>query len=165
VLDVVRLEAGRLEVDPEPVDLVEVVRIAVGDLGDDGGRVELVVDGDRPPIALTDRRRTWQVVVNLLSNAVKFTPDDQSITVTLGTAGPEVVVEVADHGIGIALERQGTVFERFSREPLEGGRRTGSGLGLYICRRLVEALGGRIWVESEPGVGSTFSFTLPAASP
>jgi signal transduction histidine kinase len=106
-------------------------------------------------------------VINLLSNAVKFTPAG-SVTVTAATAddGKTVVVSVADTGTGIAPEDQDRVFEQFAQagDTLTEAPR-GTGLGLAICRQIVEHHGGQIWVESELGRGSTFSFSLPAAPP
>ena len=114
-----------------------------------------------------DERKVKQVVFNLLSNAVKFTPDGGRDRVTAGFGeGAEdgVVVAVRDTGIGIAPDEQALVFEEFRQAGLASSQKhEGTGLGLALCKRFVELHGGRIWVESEPGVGSTFSFTLPNA--
>jgi signal transduction histidine kinase len=115
------------------------------------------------PSIIGDRDRLIQVVINLVSNALKFTPTG-TITCAAGLdpAGRSVVVSVADTGIGIAPADQARVFEQFGQA---GGARTdgprGTGLGLPICREIVEHHGGRLWLESEPGRGSTFSFSLP----
>jgi signal transduction histidine kinase len=114
------------------------------------------------PLVLGDRGRLAQVLVNLLENALKYSPMGGPVRVTLTRAGPEVLVSVSDSGIGIPADQQAHLFERFFRArnaPISGFG--GLGLGLYICRHIVERHGGRIWVESEVGHGSTFRFTLP----
>ena len=121
---------------------------------------------DLPPVE-GDPHRLVQVVINLLSNAVKFTPAG-SVTVTASPPaddGGAVVVSVADTGTGIAPEDRERVFEQFAQagDTLSETPR-GTGLGLAICREIVEHHGGRIWLESEVGVGSTFSFSLPVAA-
>ena len=111
-----------------------------------------------------DGARLGQVVVNLVHNAVKFSPDGGDVTVSTRVAGPDVVVAVADHGVGIPRAAQDRVFERFykvDRARLRAEAGGGTGLGLAISRHVVEQHGGRIWVESEEGRGSTFSFALP----
>ena len=121
------------------------------------------------PTVVADADRVRQVLLNLLSNAVKFT-ERGMITVSAATVdevgedgriGRYVVVRVADTGIGIPPERHGDVFEEFVQIHGRRSRVAGTGLGLAIARKLVEAQHGRIWVESNPGAGSTFSFTLP----
>jgi len=109
-----------------------------------------------------DERRLRQVVFNLLSNAVKFTPAGGSITVATERVGDEVQVSVADTGPGIAPEDQERIFEEFQQTEVGVQQREGTGLGLALSKRLVELHGGRIWVESEPGRGSRFVFTLPS---
>ncbi len=98
----------------------------------------------------------------MLDNAVKYSPRLGSITVKGDVTGDEVIVRVTDSGQGIPLREQERIFERYQRIESAATRRTqGAGLGLYICRAIVEAHGGRIWVESELGRGSTFSFSVP----
>ena len=109
-----------------------------------------------------DELKLKQVVVNLLSNAVKFTTDGGSVTVTAKRVEDDVHVSVSDTGIGIARDQQERIFEAFQR----GGRTPsasaeGTGLGLTLSKQLVDLHGGRLWMESEPGVGSTFSFSIP----
>ncbi|MGH7856294.1 MAG: sensor histidine kinase, partial [Candidatus Binatia bacterium] len=116
------------------------------------------------PDAFGDEQRNWQVVTNLLSNAVKFSPADQPIEVTVTPDNGFLRVSVRDHGSGIAPEDQQRLFQKFERIVTPGARRSaGTGLGLYICRSIVEAQGGRIRVESTEGEGSTFSYTIPVA--
>ena len=109
------------------------------------------------------------MIVNLVHNAVKFSPDGGDVTLRVATAddpgpGPEVVVSVEDHGIGIPRGSQARVFERFYKVDRARVRGGGTGLGLSIARHVVEGHGGRIWVVSEEGRGSTFSFALPIAA-
>jgi signal transduction histidine kinase len=126
------------------------------------------VPDDLPPVT-GDRDRLIQVVINLISNAVKFTPTG-TITCSAGLTADYgrslLIVSVADTGMGIAPEDQARVFEQFSQagDTLTDTPR-GTGLGLPICREIVEQHGGRLWVESEVGHGSRFSFTLPLAAP
>ena len=108
-----------------------------------------------------DERRIRQVIFNLLSNAVKFTPTGGHVDLKSAQVDGEVLVSVADTGPGIAPEDQERIFEEFQQTGVGAGQREGTGLGLALSKRLVELHGGRIWVDSEPGKGSTFVFTLP----
>jgi signal transduction histidine kinase len=113
------------------------------------------------PLANADPFRLEQVITNLVENAIKYSPDGGPITVRV-RGGDVITVSVADRGVGVTSEQAEHLFERFYRVDGSLARATkGVGLGLFICRSLVEAHGGRIWVESQPGAGSTFSFTLP----
>ena len=116
------------------------------------------VDDDVPEVE-GDRERVLQVLANLLGNAVKFTPAGGRVALTVQAAPDEVVFAVRDTGPGIAPENQEHVWDRFWKS--RTSNRHGAGLGLAISRGIVEAHGGRIWLESAPGDGSTFSFTLP----
>jgi signal transduction histidine kinase len=104
-------------------------------------------------------------MVNLLHNAVKFSPDGGEVSVTVGPVDADVVVAIADHGVGIPRGAQPRIFERFYKvdRARVRGETGGTGLGLAIARHIVEQHGGRIWVESAEGIGSTFSFSLPVA--
>jgi len=108
-----------------------------------------------------DERKVRQVVLNLLSNAIKFTPEGGRIEVGAVPKDGLVEISVTDTGIGIALEDQEKVFEEFRQVGTAAKKIEGTGLGLTLCRKFVELHGGRIWVKSELGVGSTFTFTLP----
>jgi signal transduction histidine kinase len=115
---------------------------------------------------VADERKFKQIVLNLLSNAVKFTPDNGRIDVTARLEGHDVLVAVHDTGIGIAPQDQAAVFEEFRQVGSDYTRKQeGTGLGLTLTKRFVELHGGRIWLESEPGKGSTFTFTIPAEQP
>lgn len=167
LLDLAKIEAGRFEFRMAPLDVREVVAqacSATAALYEVAGLLlEVEVPDELPPIT-GDRDRLVQVVINLLSNAVKFTRAGR-VTCSVRAAADEVVVTVRDTGRGIAPEDQERVFEPFrqSSDTLPEGPR-GTGLGLPIARQIVEAHGGRMWLESEPGAGSAFSFTLPVAA-
>jgi signal transduction histidine kinase len=135
-----------------------------------GKPIELVTDiPDDLPMITADSIRVRQILLNLVSNAVKFTERGQiGVSARRLDTGerPEIVVAVFDTGLGIAPEDQRKLFEPFSQVDASPTRKTGgTGLGLSICRHLVELHGGRIWVESVPGEGSTFAFTLPVEPP
>lgn len=166
LLDAARADAGRLTLEPHEFPLGPLLAEAVLTLrplaAEKAQRLAVVVADGVPPVR-ADRQRTLQVVSNLVGNAIKFTPPGGRITVRARREGREVVVCVEDSGAGIASEDLPYVFERFWQAKNE--RRRGAGLGLAIARSIVEAQGGRIWVESRPGHGSRFSFTLPLARP
>lgn len=168
VLDISKIEAGSLRLFVEAdVDLLPEAQ-AVADTGrillkDKAVELKLEVAPDIPKI-IADKRRIRQILLNLVSNACKFT-DTGTVVVTLSAKDDEVLVSVKDTGTGIAPEDFEAVFEAFrqTRTGLHHG--TGTGLGLTISRRLAEAHGGRLWLESEIGVGSTFYVALPVKSP
>jgi signal transduction histidine kinase len=164
VLDLSKVEAGQVELEIAPVSLREALErgaVMVRERATRGGvRLSLELD---PTVDLIqgDERRLRQIVFNLLSNAVKFTPEGGSVTVGSERAGGEVRVSVADTGIGIAKADQQRIFDEFQQTEAGARQREGTGLGLALSKVLVELHGGRIWVESEVGRGSTFVFTLP----
>jgi signal transduction histidine kinase len=170
VLDLQKIEAGRMEFRREPVDVVAVVdqaTAAVAALFESSGLalVRDVPDG-RAAIVVGDHHRLIQVVINLLSNAVKFTPSGSvTVRVRLDDGDRGVVVSVADTGTGIPEVDRERVFEAFAQsgDTLVDKPR-GTGLGLPISREIVEEHGGRMWLDSDVGRGSTFAFRLPAAS-
>jgi len=122
--------------------------------------LQMSVD-DRLGQIQADERKIRQVVLNLLSNAIKFTPEGGQIGVAAVPKGGSVEVSVSDTGVGIAPEDQEAVFEEFRQVGTEAKKVEGTGLGLTLCRKFVELHGGRIWVRSQVGVGSTFTFTIP----
>jgi signal transduction histidine kinase/CheY-like chemotaxis protein/ligand-binding sensor domain-containing protein len=164
VLDLAKIEAGKLEWHMEPVTLQDVIdhaTAATSSLFEPKG-LRLVKDIDSTLPAITgDRDRLIQVVINLISNAVKFT-DTGSVTCRAARQDGAIVVSVIDTGMGIAPADQPKVFERFKQvgDTLTD-KPKGTGLGLPICREIVEHHGGKVWVSSELGKGSTFSFSLP----
>ncbi|TMC51130.1 MAG: PAS domain S-box protein [Chloroflexi bacterium] len=166
VLEVARIESGRIDFNFAPVDVAALVTAAAGHLGNavNSGRVDVDARPD-VPLALADEQRLSQVLLNLLSNALKFSPDGSPVEVGIRRDGPDVRIQVQDHGPGIEPEDQPKLFQRFTRlrRATEDGI-PGTGLGLYISKSFVEAHHGRIWVESTPGLGATFIVTIPSAS-
>jgi PAS domain S-box-containing protein len=164
LLDVSRIQAGRLELQREPTDLCVIVRDVVALLGEDARRagcdvtIATPVDGE-PIVGHWDRVRLEQVVTNLLSNAIKYGAG-ASIRVTVERAGGRARLAVRDRGIGVAPAERGRIFERFERA-VSSKHYGGLGLGLYIVRRIVDAHGGAIGVESAPGAGAQFVVELP----
>jgi signal transduction histidine kinase/DNA-binding response OmpR family regulator len=168
ILDLSKIEAGRMELSLSEIDLVEIIRgvmsTAVGLIKDEP--IKLIADlPDDLPMLNADNIRIRQVLLNLISNGIKFTEEGQivvSARVVEWDGQEEMLVAVLDTGPGIRPEDQEMLFEPFSQVDISTTRITGgTGLGLYISRLLVELHGGRIWVESEIGQGSTFAFTLP----
>ncbi|GEM_PF-1442560 len=163
LLEMSRIEAGILQINPAPIDLIDVLTNAVST-----AQVRLL---DHPlhlsvpqklPYCLGDPRRIEQVVANLLDNAAKFSAAGTPIEIRAEQQGQELVVSVSDQGVGIAPEHLDQIFDRFYQiKTAHSSGRHGIGLGLAICRGLVEAQGGRIWAESVVGQGSTFYFSLP----
>jgi signal transduction histidine kinase len=165
-LDLAKIEAGRMDWRSERVDIGEVIARATAAtsslLAADGPRLAVDVEPDLPTVT-GDRDRLIQVVINLISNAVKFTPDG-TITVSARPADDAIEVAVADTGIGIPEADHASVFEPYSQssDTISATPR-GTGLGLPICREIVEHHGGRLWLESTPGIGTTVRFTIPLA--
>jgi len=162
LLDVARLEAGGLTLDREPRDLLRVISEATLMLEPLISEKSLTLREELPddlPHARVDARRIVQVLENLVSNAVKHTPPGGEIVIRAEAADSEVRVAVRDTGSGIRAEDLPHLFDRFWQA--RGKRRGGAGLGLAIAKGIIEAHGGRIWVESKVGVGSTFAFAIP----
>ena len=165
ILDLAKVEAGRLELDLSDVSLPDTLQSGLtmhADRANRGGiALGLVVDPEQIVIR-ADERKLRQVVFNLLSNAIRFTPSGGRIDIAARMTDGMVEVEIADTGAGIAPEDQELVFEEFRQARGEPGRpQEGTGLGLPLSRKLIELHGGRLWVESTPGAGSMFHFTLP----
>ena len=161
-----RLDRGDLRIDREPVDVGDLVRHAIATMREQApDSISLSAAVERNGRAVVgDRNRIEQVLVNLIDNAVKYSPDGGEVVVSTVPAASSVRVEVADQGMGIAPAEQEAVFEKFYRgDPQHRAVPGGTGLGLYITKRLVEMHGGRLWAESWPGVGSVFRFTLPTS--
>jgi two-component system phosphate regulon sensor histidine kinase PhoR len=164
LLDLARIESGGPLVLIDDVDLAKVVAESAERLRLFAERqgLRLVVDApDGLPRVRGDEARIGQVVVNLLHNAVKFGDGGGEVAVRVRQDGADAVVSVEDHGIGIPRADQARIFERFYKVDRARVRGGGTGLGLSIARNVIQQHGGRIWVESEEGVGSTFSFALP----
>jgi signal transduction histidine kinase len=165
VLDLSKVEAGQVELDIADFSLRETLERGVVMV-----RERAIRNGVQLSLELTanvgdvrgDERRVRQIVFNVLSNAVKFTPAGGNVVVATARENGEVQVSVTDTGPGIAPEDQDRIFEEFQQTDVGAEQREGTGLGLAVSKRLVELLGGRIWVESELGHGSRFVFTLPS---
>src|SRR5207245_1601327 len=164
ILDLSKIEAGRMELELTDFDLPTALDNALTLVRERAGRrgitLQATVD-ERLGEVRADERKIRQVVLNLLSNAIKFTPEGGRIEVLAAPKDETVEVSVSDNGIGIAPEDQEAVFEEFRQVGTAAKKVEGTGLGLTLCRKFVELHGGRIWVKSEVGLGSTFTFTIP----
>jgi len=163
LLMISRLEADALEVRKKPHRLDDVIYGIEDRLNNLTIKHHLRIDIPKNiPIVELDEVRIGEVLTNLVENAVKFADDNTNITIQARMKEKEVIISVADEGIGIAPELHQKIFERFFQgNGRKAGRRKGAGLGLAICQGIVETHGGKIWVESQPGKGSKFSFSLP----
>jgi signal transduction histidine kinase len=160
LLDASRLEQGKLVGEREPVDLVELMRDVARRDNYQAHRIS--VSADAPVVGSYDPRRIGQVLENLVENAVKYSPDKSEVRVAITQRDGEAFIDVTDRGIGIPASDLPRIFERFHRGSNVDDRRfAGMGLGLFICKGIVEQHGGRIWVESRVGTGSTFHVVLP----
>jgi signal transduction histidine kinase len=164
ILDLSKVEAGQMVLEPSAFEVGSVLEWASAlhreraaahaialksKVAEDVGTIE------------ADERQFRQVVLNLVANAVKFTPDGGSVSINAYREGTELNVTVTDTGIGVAPEDQERIFETFQQGRRGAPKEEGTGLGLTLCRRIVELFGGRMWLESTPGVGSTFGFSVP----
>ncbi|HSM56844.1 MAG TPA: ATP-binding protein, partial [Candidatus Sulfomarinibacteraceae bacterium] len=166
MLDLARLEAGRgLQIVAQPLSVRDVVQEVVQPFAEMTDKHEFQTQDVSPALTVRgDRTRLVQVVRNLVSNAVKYSPHGGTITVRCRKNDEgQVEISVADEGIGMTAEEQQRLFQKFYRADTGSGSPRGTGLGLAICKLIVEGHGGHIWVESEKGVGSTFTLSVPAA--
>jgi signal transduction histidine kinase/CheY-like chemotaxis protein len=165
ILDLAKVEAGRLELHPVPLRLDTTIHDVITGLRPLTERKQLLVRVHIPPVGVrADPLRFRQVLDNLLSNAIKFTPEGGSISVSAARVGSEVAITVADSGVGIAAEHHTLVFEEFRQLGDAAQRKAGTGLGLALTRRLVEAHGGSVSLQSSLGEGSRFTVRLPDAT-
>jgi signal transduction histidine kinase len=165
ILDLSKIEAGRMELVPAPFHLPSALENAVILVRERASRHGIALQLDVDPRlgdVVGDERKVKQVLLNLLSNAVKFTPEGGHIRLRANCTDGSVEIAVSDTCIGIAPEDQATIFEEFRQVGSDERKREGTGLGLTLAKKFVELHGGRIWVESELGQGSTFTFTLPS---
>ncbi len=165
ILDLSKVEAGRLELELGPFHLPTALDNALTLVRERATRHGITLTQHVDPAVgdiVADERKVKQILLNLLSNAVKFTPEGGRVGVTATAADGAITIAVSDTGIGIAPEDQAAIFEEFRQVGREDARKQeGTGLGLTLAKKFVELHGGRIWVESQVGQGSTFSFTLP----
>jgi signal transduction histidine kinase len=165
LLDIAKIESGKMEFHLDRLDVNDCVRKSLRSLRAlaEAHRVSIRAESsDNLPRVFADRDRLEQVITNLLSNALKYSPPDSVVRIEARPADNAVRVSVSDQGPGIPADQLEKVFDRFQQ--LQGAKK-GSGLGLTICRALVEQHRGRIWVESQPGQGAQFHFELPLAPP
>ena len=168
LLQVARIESDELVLDLRPISLLPLINDTVNRLRLLAEQNDIALELDTPaelPTIQGDGMKLERVLDNLLDNALKYTPEGGLITVVVRPVDGQVEVRVTDTGPGIPLEYQERIFERFTRVPGSEGRREGLGWGLAFCRSVIEAHGGRIWLESKIGQGSTFAFTIPVETP
>ena len=164
VLEVAEVDSAEFQLEVKSFDLGKLVEKTVLELSTVHGAQRLRLEvPDQVPLALGDEGRCRQVLVNLVSNALKFSPPSAPVTISVSIEDACLAVAVRDEGVGIPKDDQSKLFERFSRLASSDADSKGTGLGLYICKQLVEAQGGRITVDSAPGSGSTFRYTVPRA--
>jgi GAF domain-containing protein/anti-sigma regulatory factor (Ser/Thr protein kinase) len=168
ILDLSKVEAGRMELEPSEFALAETIHGTLAFIRERAVSHRIALTADVPidlGTLVADERKVRQVLLNLLSNAVKFTPDGGTIDVRARRGNGEVEVAVRDTGIGIAPEDQAKVFDEFQQVGRPSDRsREGTGLGLTLAKRFIELHRGRIWIESEVGTGTTFTFAIPVAT-
>jgi signal transduction histidine kinase len=166
LLDVARMDSGTLSYELEPMELDELITslIEIHSSLRSSHLVDIDIEEGLPKV-LADRDRISQVLINLMTNATRYSPESTSVKVMVRRhdSDNEVLVTVADEGIGIPPRDKERIFEKFSMLPKPGWIKKGTGLGLFITKGIIDAHGGRIWVESELGSGSQFHFTLPVA--
>ncbi|WP_312942217.1 ATP-binding protein [Oscillibacter sp.] len=167
ILDVTRMEEGRMAMEKRSCHMDEIIHGAVEThypmLNKNQNRLKIQIEPGLPAVS-ADPMRISQVIVNLISNAVRFTSNGL-ITISTKLEDGRIVICVADNGTGISPDRLSHIFERYyHKEKSGGGQDTGTGLGLYICKHIVEQHGGTIWMESEEGKGTSVFFTLPTAA-
>jgi len=164
ILDISKIESGRLGLRRETFDLGSVVEEVLASVQTQAAVKSIAIESNvsNPAVIFADRLRVKQVLFNLLSNALKFTPEGGRVRVEAALRGGVIEMSVSDTGIGIAKEQHEAVFDKFYQVgSTTKGVREGTGLGLAITKALVEEHGGGIWLESEPGKGSRFTFTIP----
>ena len=164
ILDLSKVEAGQMVLEPSTFRVEQALEYVVSMVRERAAQHSISVNvgiGDAVETLDADELRFKQVLLNLLSNAVKFTPDGGSVQVSAERAGDELVVTVADTGIGVPPEDRERIFESFQQGGRGVTREEGTGLGLTLTRRIIELFDGRLWLESEVGVGSTFGFAVP----
>jgi|GEM_PF-408504 len=166
LLELSRAQSNRLLLHVEPINMAKAVHKVIGSVQRQSSKHKFIADLPKklPPVS-ADQLRLERILYNLLENSVKYSPEGSEITVSAKRDAGHLVISVSDQGPGISMEDQAKLFKPFQQlgnSMLDHTK--GAGLGLLVCRRLVEAHGGRIWVESEPGHGATFSFTLEAGT-
>ena len=159
MLDLSRLRSGRLHISQEPLLLSEVVKGYINEVRLMDKNISLQLDIPKDIYVYADRNGFHDIFVNLLSNAIKFTSEGGQIKIIARSKDDQIIHEIRDTGVGIPKDKIERVFDEFYQ--VETGKHGGTGLGLAITKRLVEEHGGKIWVESQLGKGTTFYFTIP----
>ena len=161
LLDISKMQEGKLELAQEAVDMDELVREVVENLQPTTTH-HLLIEGAAQRTITGDRDRLGQVLMNLLTNAIKYSPQAETVVVRVAQTRDSLTVSMQDFGIGIAQSHQEKLFERFYRVYSEKDQTyPGLGIGLYIAHEIIQRHGGKMWVDSVEGKGSTFSFSLP----
>ncbi|MBI5732787.1 sensor histidine kinase [Candidatus Jorgensenbacteria bacterium] len=164
LLQIARSEAGRLKIEVQSIDIAEAVQSALSELKPLAleKSIKLVYNPVTTPPVLADSDRLKEVLINLVGNAIKYTMRSGDVIISHEVKDKGLITHIKDHGIGISVEAQKKLFEKFYRVQTEETRNiTGTGLGLFIVKQIVEKMNGKIWVVSEESQGSTFSFSLP----
>ena len=167
LLELARSEIGIIRINPQPFYPAALLQEITDTLMTTAARMGLTLHLELPdslPTICADQARFRQVVVNLMNNAFKFTPEGGAVTLKSWQDGANLIVEVQDTGRGISAAEQELIFEPYHRTERDKERLSGLGLGLSLSKTFVELHGGRIWVRSKPGEGSTFGFSLPIES-
>lgn len=163
LLDIAKIEAGKMEVKAMPTPMQPIIARSIASISNFAERQGVSVNADKCEAqVVADSERLVQVLVNLLSNAVKFSPADSAVSITTDLVDSMLEVRVTDRGRGVPVEHQQAIFERFHQvEGADATEKKGTGLGLPICKQIIEQHGGAIGVRSQPGQGSIFWFTIP----
>jgi two-component system sensor histidine kinase KdpD len=157
-----RIEAGVFKANKELCDIAGIINSIKDRLYCILTKHNLrVIIPENLPLVMVDGPRVGEIITNLVENAAKYSPQGSEIIIEVELEGNDIIAHVADNGSGIPKKYQALIFDRFNQLTDKNGGRKGSGLGLYISRGIVESHGGKIWVESEPGKGSRFSFSIP----
>jgi len=167
LLDLARVEIGILQVNPSPIDSLKLLHNVADDMAEmvsSNGQSLILALPASLPMVWADEERLRQVVLNLLVNASKFTPEGGKITLKAEERDSSLIVEIQDTGPGVAIQEQQRLFQPYHRQISDREHLSGLGLGLALCKQLVELLGGEIWVKSRLGEGSIFGFSLPLAT-
>jgi signal transduction histidine kinase len=165
LLDSSRIENGRLKFNESLFNFGKLLKDSVEMMRQTYPEYQIRVSGDSNVLVLGDELRLEQVILNYMTNAVKYSPDEKKIELTTHTEDNYLIVAIRDHGIGIPKEYQADVFQKFYRAEGSAQRFQGLGIGLYICYEIIQRHHGKCWLESEPGKGSVFYFSLPVANP
>jgi len=168
ILDLSAIEAGQLRLRTEEIDLRDVITEIESLIHPQMQKKNLAMEvfpGPEPPLVVADKKRVKQVIINIVGNAMKYTPDGGKITFIIEDKDTHRELKIKDSGIGMKKDQLPFIFDEFRQAEMWGGHKTkeGTGLGLAISKKLVEAHSGKIWVDSQPGEGTTFGFTLPKA--